>query len=222
MTINGPSSSPRPGPPRPAGIDHLHELNSVPLSPAAEAEAEKFQQQSLGPPAWRQKKRKEFRDVLALLTVAPYRLKLLHWHSAEELRLVLAMNVTVPCMRPGGELVVESGALLELRYPQEAMTLSLPGTAFVRVAQPGPVWLGTADPATGVLCLGRWIPRGHPVPELLWLTYVSLSGQAANFDIQDWAGILNAEATHFWAAHQDRLPLMNESFLHETEQRGAA
>lgn len=209
-----------PAPDRPglAGTYGLSDLARVPLAPERAALLAELggdgRGLGQGSPVWRARKLAEFSEILALEAIAP-RLALVAYDVQTELRLLVRLRVTTPCLR-AGELVVEPEAYLAMCYPEELLRGPLPGFALVQVHAPRGVWHSnvSADPAQR-LCLGANVPRGLPLREAILGSYAALTLQAVSLDRQDPAGVMNPSALEFWNEHRDRIPLSREAFLDE-------
>src|SRR5437870_3831889 len=114
--------------------------NPVPLSALAEVALTPDNQRLLdtaaaaagGPAAWRARKRAEARDLLALSQIAG-RLVVQGLDLSEALRILLHLNVPVPCLDAERRFTVAPLAVLGLTYPHEALRQQLPGYAFLQV-----------------------------------------------------------------------------------------
>jgi hypothetical protein len=167
-----------------------------------------------GPPACRQRKLAEARELLALAQISD-RL-VVHWLDlSADLRAKVELRVPVACLPdPNGPLQVAPRALLGIIYPEKAAILPQPGFAFVRILAPGPVWHSNVshDP-NQVLCLGTSLPAGVPLKEIILMTYGALSLQTTQLDRQDPAGVLNPAAGDWWQHNPSLIPLTREPFL---------
>ncbi|MHC4415956.1 MAG: hypothetical protein ACYS0G_11790 [Planctomycetota bacterium] len=195
----------------------LNNLADVTMTAAHQALLDRAAHASAGPAHWRQRKRVEVRDMLALSQITPRnRLRVLDLKMTEQVELLVHMSVTVPCMAPSdNRLVVFHDALLAMRYPQEVMTEDLPGTSFVQVRQPRWLWHANAHHEYGVLCLGMKLPRNIPLTEITWLCFAALAMQTWNFDERDAAGVINVKAARYWALNRQRLPLTRTGLLED-------
>src|SRR5687767_15110557 len=125
-----------------------------------------------GPPPWRNRKKAEARDLLALSQIGP-RLVVQQLDLCEALRALLFLRVPVP-LRPGerGEFFTANYAVLGLSYPQEALSKQLPGYAFLEILAPENVWhANVATFPAQRLCLGAQLPAGIRVKELVLMAY---------------------------------------------------
>ena len=74
-----------------------------------------------GPAAWRQRKLAEVQDLLALAQLSS-RLKVQRLDVSVDLRAVVEMRVTVPCLRqPDDPLEIAPRALLGVMYREDVM-----------------------------------------------------------------------------------------------------
>jgi hypothetical protein len=163
---------------------------------------------------WRLRKATEARELLALAQVSR-RLLVLHLDLRVDIRAVLLMRVTVPCMPdPSGHLRIEETAHLGIVYREEALFLPQPGFSFVQLLGPQSVWHPnvSADPVQ-VLCLGTSLGPGLPVRELILLCYGALTMMSVQLDPANSAGVLNPAAADFFQRNTSLLPLLREPFL---------
>jgi hypothetical protein len=168
-----------------------------------------------GDPAWRTRKAAEARDLLALSQIAPPgRFQVVGIDLAVCLRALLWLRVPTPC-RPDehNNLQVADHALLGLTYPQEAIRLPMPGTAFIQILEPPNLWLPNVGSEGQPLCLGPQLPCGIPVKELVLMAYGALSMQSVQIDERDSAGVLNLDAAIWWQANTNSIPLSHTPFL---------
>ncbi|MCI0456194.1 MAG: hypothetical protein L0Z62_04335 [Gemmataceae bacterium] len=209
------TSSPRsPVPP-----DGLAGLGSVELL----EENQRFLDQALlaagGPPPWRNRKRAEARDLLALSQIAT-RLSVQYLDLRESLRAVLLLRVPVPRRTSlEGDLLLADHAVLGLTYPHVALREQLPGFVFFQMLAPDCVWHANVAPdPVQPLCLGARLPAGIRVKELVLMAYGALSMQSIQIDEQDSAGVLNPMAAHWWQANTARIPLSRIPFLSREDE----
>lgn len=175
-----------------------------------------------GTAVWRQRKRSEFREFLALAQVSS-RIKLMMADLSGSMRIMFELRAPVPTMPvPGGPLEVVNRALIGLTYREEAIRLPQPGYAFVGIHLPNHVWLpniAPSDPAFTelgpgqALCLGAELPAGMPVKELVLQTFAALTLQSIQLDARDRAGIMHPEAAKWYLQNRERIPLTREGFL---------
>jgi hypothetical protein len=182
-----------------------------------------FAQASCGGPAvWRQRKLVEVRELLALALLSR-RLKLQWLDVSVDLRAVVEMQVTVPCLRsPGAELEITPRAVLGVMYRQEVMTSPQPGYSFVQILSPGPVWhANVSRDQNQVLCLGTNLPVGIPLKEILLMAYGALTFQTIQLDPGDSAGVMNAAAAQWWSCANNlkKIPLSRAPFLVNSETK---
>lgn len=204
----------KPSGPLPAG-NGLSSLESVPLGYNRERFLEAAVAGSGGSPVWRERKNMEARELLALSRLAPERLNVEQLDLGESLRAVIHLRAPVPTRRPGSdELVVLPGALLGLRYRQEALLTPQPGASFFQILEPAGVFLAQvpAEPPYH-LCLAPTLPPGVPVKELVLSAYAALTLQTFQIDVADPAGVFNSKAALWWQENSHRIPLTREPFL---------
>ena len=193
----------------------LADLSSLPLSPEHQRLLETRCQDMLGSPAWRQRKRTEMREFIALVQIAP-RLELCLIDMRTDLVTLVRLRETpVPCMAPGAsDIHIERSALLVFEWPEEILRQPLPGTRCVRILEPSHVFHTNVAFGERVspLCLGANIPRGFPFRELVMASYAALTLQSISLDIMDPAGVLNPGAgLHGLAAAQMGLGIKQNS-----------
>ncbi|MFQ5503612.1 MAG: hypothetical protein ACE5F1_02315 [Planctomycetota bacterium] len=170
---------------------------------------------SQGSPVWRTRKRIEAHDLLALAEIAS-RLEVETLDLTVSLRAVVRLRVPVPCKpRSADSVVIASGAVLGLSYPQAALLRRLRGFPFVQILAPRDVWLpNVGSGPLQILCLGDSLLQGIRVTELLLLAYRALSMQEVELDELSPLGVYHLEAARYW---QDRgpaaIPLTRDTFL---------
>lgn len=200
----------------PGGRAGLTGLGDVELLPAHRGVLSACAEQAGGTPAWRARKRAEARDLFALMTMAPWRLRLRGIDLRETLRAMFLLSVPVPCRSEaaGAAVTLADHALIAIRYTQEALLLSQPGHAFVQILEPRDVFhpnVSRGDPQA--LCLGERLPAGIPVRELVLMTYGALALQTVTLDEMDPGGVMNTEAARYWQQSITRIPLTRTPFL---------
>ena len=100
------------------------------MTPEHCAKIERERNRMVGPEFWIERRCQELHDIFAMTQVAPAdRLVVDHVDATDELRLRLVMEVPVPCMPMPDRFAVANRALLEMRYPQEAVTQNLASLA---------------------------------------------------------------------------------------------
>lgn len=192
----------------------LAALAKVELDERGEAMLNSAGAEAGGPLPWRNRKKAEARDLLALCRIAP-RLQIQQLDLRESLRALLFLRTPVP-LRPGehGEFFTGNYAVLGLTYPQEALSKQLPGFAFLEILAPENVWHANVSTyPVQRLCLGAQLPAGIRVKELVLMAYGALTMQTVQIDESDSAGVLNAEAAIWWQQNRARLPLSRVPFL---------
>ena len=171
-----------------------------------------------GPAAWRNRKRAEARDLLALAQISG-RMTVGEIDLGESLRALVRIRVPVP-LEPDdtGHLRLADQAVLGLTYRQEAIRAPQPGYSFVQLlAPPAGVWhanVGRREHGQPV-CLGQTLDAGIPVREIILLTYGALSMQSVlvMIDERDSAGVMNFRAARWWQQNLDKIPLSREPFV---------
>jgi len=202
------------GEPRPPG-NGLSGLEGVPLGFNRERFLEAAAAGSGGSPAWRHRKRAEARELLALSRLAPKRMNVEQLDLSESLRAVIHLRAPVPARRLGrDELVILPGALLGLRYRQQALLTPQPGASFIQILEPQGVFLAQvpANPPYS-LCLAPTLPPGIPCKELILLSYAALTLQVFQLDVAHAAGVFHPAAALWWQENPGRIPLTHEPFL---------
>jgi hypothetical protein len=192
----------------------LWNLDHVPLSPARQEEIELLRLFCGGPAGWQARKLAEVRQLFALEAVAR-RLRVVAVDVREAFRAQIYLEVPVACrVLPDGPLELHPAAMLGLTYPEEAVRRPMPGYSFVEILKPRNCWSANASyGAVQALCLGRSLPAGIRVKELILATYGALSMQTVQLDIMNPAGVMNPEAAVWWQANVDRVPLSREPFV---------
>jgi hypothetical protein len=200
----------------------LSDLSGVSLDERHEEMFSRADARCGGNAVWRQRKRREFREFLALAQVSS-RIKLMMADLSAAFRIMFELRAPVPTMpTPGASLEVVNRALIGLTYREEALRLPQPGYAFVGIHLPNHVWLpnvAPSDPAftklgSGqALCLGAELPAGMPVKELVLQTFAALTLQSIQLDERDPAGIMNPPAAKWYLQNRERIPLTREGFL---------
>ena len=208
--------------PSPSPTHSLSNLPQVPLNGYHQAIWEAAQRICGGPVACRHRM---IAEAYALLALAQLSERLVvHWLDLSAgLRAKIEMVVPVPCLPdPAGPLQVVPRAWLGVIYPQEAVVTPLPGYSFVRILAPRPVWCAnvSSDP-NQVLCLGRSLPAGTPLKEIILMTYGALSLQTTQINLLDPAGVLNPAAADWWQRNTNRIPLTREPFLRKEAKHEA-
>jgi hypothetical protein len=199
------------GPPPRAALSNLDQL---PLAGLDRQIWDSAMSRCGGPAAVRHRMGAEAHDLLALGRLSG-RMHI-HWLDLSSgLRAKVELETPVPCLPDAASaLEVAPRAVLGLIYPPEAMLLSMPGYAFVRILQPRSVWHSSVSPDHNqALCLGPSLPAGIPLREILLMTYGALTMQTIQLDILDPAGVLNPVAADWWQRNPRLIPLCREPFL---------
>lgn len=194
----------------------LAALDEVVLPPARESLLAEVSADATGHGSWKARKRAEARSLLALAEIAPRgRFRIHYLDLRVELRAVVRLDVPVPTLTDVEQgLVIERGATLGIRYPEEALTRPLPGYEFVEIMQPARVWHANASRRSGQrLCLGASLPALVPLKEIVLASYGALAMQSVQVDARDPAGVMNHEAAVWWSQNLDRTPLTTTPFL---------
>jgi hypothetical protein len=175
-----------------------------------------------GPAAWRERKLVEVHELLALAQLSR-RLRIEWLDVSVDLRAVIEMQVTVPCLRsPDTELEIAPRAVLGVMYRQEILTSPQPGYSFVQILSPAPVWhANVSRDQNQVLCLGPSLPVGIPLKEILLMAYGALTFQTIQLDPGDSAGVMNPAAAQWWSCENNlkKIPLSREPFLVNSETK---
>lgn len=193
----------------------LQDLPRVALSAERERDLARISEGALGSPAWRARRQRELRDLLALEVIAGMRLRVLAVDCRSELHLLVRMRVEVPTLPAGaGDLVVRPEAELALHYREAILHGPVPGTSMVEVLEPRAVFHPNVSPGpVQALCLGPTLPRAYPLREALVASYAALCMQNATLDERSHLGVMNAGASRWWTANMQRMPLSREPFL---------
>ena len=206
-----------PTPSTPGGISRLSEIV---LKDAYRAHFEAAMASCLGPISFRNRKKVEFHEFLALAQISG-RIRPFVANLEDSMQLVFALRAPVPVMGADGILQIADEAHLHLCYREEAMKRPQPGHSFVQVLQPSGVWLPNISLPTPTqpglpvqaICLGASLPARIRVRELILMTYGALTLQAIQMNAFDAAGIMNREASDWWQRNLARIPLTYEPFL---------
>lgn len=204
-------------PSTPGGISRL---GDVVLNDAYQAHFEAALTSCLGSLPFRNRKRVEYHEFLALAQISG-RITPIAANLEDGLQLIFALRAPVPVMGPEGNLEIADQAHLHLSYREEATKYPQPGYSFVRILQPSGVWLpnvsapSSAHPGLPVqaICLGAALPPGIRVRELILMTFGALTLQNIQMNASDPAGIMNREASDWWQRNLPRIPLTTEAFL---------
>ncbi len=195
----------------------LASLNEVPLSSLNQRRLEQVSAELRGEAPWRDRKKSEARQLLALEQLAGRsRMRVTSLDVEQDLRAAVWLDVPVAMTpAPDGTLNVVRGAVIGIVYPQVILSMPLPGFALVCLVQPAS---GAYYPNVGAsrgqrMCLGASLPVGIPVSELVLLSYGLLTGQTIMLDTSDSAGVMHVDAAHYWSANQDKMPLSSTPFL---------
>lgn len=162
---------------------------------------------------WQSRKIAEAREVLALSQFS--RMKVIGLDLSVDLRAELLMNVTVPLMpKPGGPLVVAEHARLGVIYREECMAQPQPGSSFVQILSPRPVWHANVSPnPVQVLCLADRLPACTKLSEIILLAYGALTLMSIQIDVLDAAGVFNPFAARWFQEHAEMIPLSRKPFI---------
>ena len=196
----------------------LSRLDAVTLNESYQQLLETASRLCSGPVAWQQRKKNEARELLALAQCSR-RFVVLELDLLCELRAVLVMKATVPCLsHPGARLQLMRSAVLGLNYPQEAMFLPQAGTGSFCILAPQQVWHPNVNyEHPQVCCLGTQA-AGIRVRELVITVFGLLCFQNLDqeLDPNNPQGVLNVPAAHYWQENVNRLPLSKEAFFVQT------
>jgi len=195
----------------------LASLDEIPLSTFNQRRLEEASTDMQGVAPWRDRKKSEARQLLALEQLAgSSRMRVMSLDIDQDLRAAVWLDVPVAMTpAPDGSLKVARGAVIGIVYPQVILTMPLPGFALVCLVNPSS---GVYYPNVGTsrgqrMCLGASLPVGIPVSELVLLSYGLLTGQTIMMDTADSAGVMHVAAAHYWSANRDKMPLSSTPFL---------
>ena len=201
----------------------LSELDKVALNDRNNLVLAALNRRAGGNPAWRQRKKIEARNLLALAQIAPPGRLRVDWiDTAEALRAVLFMAVPVPC-RPDQDnnLRISRSATLGLTYPAEILQQPLPGYVFFQILAPRNVWLPQVKQPEQAFCIAGQVAIGTPVTALVVAAYGSLSMQAIQIDVTDPAGLFEPDIARWWQENLDRyVPLTRTPLLADDPSAG--
>ena len=192
----------------------LSSLDDVILDPAGRELLEDIHGQCSGPAVYRYRKLAEIRDLLAMAQAAP-RLRIQAVDARQTLRLRVLLRVPVP-LHPAadGTLRTAPEAQLAIVYPERALSLPMPGSAFISLLKPAGVWhANVSTDGTQALCLGATLPASIQLKHLLLMAYEALSLQSVMVSETDPAGVLNRTAALWWQRHLHLSPLTRENFF---------
>jgi len=200
---------------QPAG--GLDELDKVELPDTYLAMLEDAMTRCGGNPSWRNNKKNNARDLLAMATISG-RMVVRELDLAEALRALIFIEAPIPCVPDAqDQLQIAPGALLGLMYVEDALVLPQPGYSFVQVVLPNGVWHANVEAVEKghgqPLCLGTKLPSAIPVSEIIIMTYGALIMKAVNIDERDYAGVLNPDAARWWQQNRHLIPLSDEPFV---------
>ena len=192
----------------------LLNLDKVQLDATNGARLDALRLANGGDPAWQMRKLREAHELLALGQIAWNRMTVVKLELFRELRAILALNCPIPC-RPDGNnrLRLARGALLGMRYGDEAVRRPQPGSAFFQIFEPHHVFHASVHQPEQTLCLGASLPAGIRVRELVLLAYAALSMQTVQVNEFAPTGVMNLEAATWWQQNLERVPLTREPFL---------
>jgi hypothetical protein len=198
---------------QPVGLATLDQVN---LNKQHQRRLDKLTANCGGSAVWRARKQVEARSLFQLSQLAPLgRMTVVDCDLRAALKMMIALEVPVPCRDESGELLIHHGAMLGLTYMEETLRQPSPGYAFISILGPRGIW--HANVAANVphqpLCLGATLPMGIPCVELVIAAYGALSMQSVMVDERDPAGVLNADAARWWQQNTHRIPLTRTPFL---------
>ena len=204
----------------PAELASLSELGSVQLEDFYRAMFEAAVSRCIGSAPYPKRMKVELYEFLALAQISGGRIEPLAATFEGEFQMHFILHAPVPMKNAEDEVVIFDWAHIHLRYPEEALSQALPGTAFVRILKPNRVFHPNAsEPGPGipgqVLCLGAAMPPATRLREIVMITWGALTLQSVSLDLMDPAGVLNPDAVLYWQSPvaRERIPLTTEPFL---------
>jgi hypothetical protein len=202
----------------------LTQLNKVPLAPHHSRILKAAESNCGGGPQWRNRKRMEAHEVLALAQVSR-RLVVLGLDLREAIRIHFLMRAPVPCLPdPDGQLQIEPFAELGLIYPECALVDVQPGHSFASLLRPLHAWIPSVSAVElgQRICLGQ-LPAATRVREIILLLFQVLTLSEVQFDPRDALGIMNRAAGEWYQRNPSPIPLTKETFIifGETDPAGA-
>jgi hypothetical protein len=208
MTYSGPAGSELAPP-------GLKDLEHVELNPRNRALLKSAVEHCGGDRATRNRKQSEARELLALSQIAPSdRLTVKALDLREHLRALLMLQVPVACRpRENNKPEVADGALIGFTYPSEGFRRPLPGYAFFQIMLPRDVWLAQIKQPEQALCIAPLVPAGTRTALLVLWAYGALSMQSIQIDVQDPAGLFDAEIARWWQDNLHLVPLTTTALL---------
>lgn len=197
----------------------LAELDQVVLKSELQEMLDEAYEDCGGAPVWRGRKRAEARELVALSQVAS-RITVEQLDLRDALRAVIHIRTPVACLPDqNGPLELEEHAILGLTYYEKALHEALPGYAFVQILMPRPCWSASISyDVAQALCLGKSLPAGVRVKELVLMSYGALTMQTTQINLLDPAGVMNPVAALWWQANGHRVPLSHEPFLTDADR----
>jgi hypothetical protein len=193
----------------------LSGLEGMPLGYALDRMLDAADASSGGPPEWRNRKRAEAHDLLALTRLAPERIRVEQLDLSSHLRAVIHLRAPVPTWPSGSDdLVLAPGALLGLSYRPECLVTAQPGASFVQILEPREVFLPQVpvDPPY-CLCLAPTLPAGIPCREIVLMAFDALVAGNHQFDTRHPGGVFREDAANWYQKNGHRLPFTREPFL---------
>ena len=174
-----------------------------------------------GSAVYRYRKLAEIRDLLAMAQAAP-RLRIQDVDARQTLRIRVWLQVPVP-LHPAadGTLRTAHEAQLAIVFPERALSLPMPGSAFICLLDPAGVWhANVSADGTQALCLGVTLPASIQLKHLLLMAYEALSLQSVMINETDPAGVLHRDAALWWQRHLHLAPLTRENFFDPVGEAG--
>jgi hypothetical protein len=205
-------STPGGGQFRPPG---LKDLENVELNPKNRDMLDKAMRHCGGDPATRNRKQAEANELMALSQIAPPgRLVVENLDLREHLRALLLMEVPVACQpKENNEPEMFERALIGFTYPNDGFQRPMPGYAFFQILLPRNVWLAQVKQPEQALCIAPQVPTGTRTAMLMPQAYGALSMQSIQIDVQDPAGLFDADIARWWQENLDRVPLTTTPLL---------
>ena len=138
------------------------------------------------------------------------------------MRLVYGLLMPVPRRPNNGRLVVGDRAVFHSVYQERWRVESPAGWQPLGLLHPSlDVFHPNMKPSIqGAICLGRKLPPGIPVKEIILLGFAALSLQTCTLDETDPNGVVNGVACEYFRQHEEYMPLTLAGFFDPPEFNG--
>jgi len=166
---------------------------------------------------WREWKQDQGQALADMISAAE-RMSLLDLCLDGDFNAVVAIRMPVPRWPKNGRLRIGHRAVFHLHYEDRWRWEAPAGWMPLGIFEPPDIFAPNMAPSLrGAICLGKTLPAGIPVTEIIVLGYYAVTLQNRDMDETDPAGVLNVQACEFFRNRPEYLPLTDAGLFEDWE-----